>query len=296
MIVWLNGKLVNGADAQISVFDRGFLFGDAVYEVVRFFDGAPVGMDLHVARLAQSLALTSIAGFNPAELPRICAKLLGCNELRNASVYLQVSRGAAATRTHLPVKGTPPTIFACASACGALADLAVLPEVVASSAPDDRWHRCEIKTTALLGNLLPLLAAHEQGADEVILVRNGLVSEGTTSNVFVEVMGQLVTPPVGGHPALLNGVMRTKLLESCAQSGIPCTVRPVTKGELASASEILLTASRRMISAVTTLDGKPVGDGKAGPLGKRANAALVHRLGDECGIALSAMVTPILVL
>ncbi len=296
MIVWLNGKLLEGADAHISVFDRGFLFGDAVYEVVRFFDGAPVGMDLHVARLAQSLAHTSIHGFDPAEFPRICADLLARNELRNASVYLQVSRGAAATRTHLPVKGTSPTVFACASACGPLSDLEVVPEVAAHSAPDERWDRCEIKTTALLGNLLPLLAAHEKGADEVILIRDGFVSEGTTSNVFVEVMGQLVTPPVGTNPPILNGVMRTKLLESCTQAGIPCTVRPVTRDELAAASEIVLTASRRMFSAVTMLNGNPVGDGKAGQLAKRANAALYQRLGHECGVSLGTGATPILAL
>ncbi|MSR28968.1 MAG: hypothetical protein EXS03_05245 [Phycisphaerales bacterium] len=282
MQVWLNGRLVKDSDASISVFDRGFLFGDAVYEVVRFFGSRPVGMDLHIARLRRSLALTSIDGFDAAEFPQICEALLQANSLRDASVYLQVTRGAAAQRTHLPTPGMMPTIFACASACGAISDLDRVPCVSCNTAPDQRWLRCEIKTTALLGNLLPMLAARDLGSDEVILIRNGLLSEGTSTNVFAEVSGRLVTPPVESTPPILNGVMRTRLLEACAQAGIPCSVRPVSDSELRRATEIVLTASRRIFSAVTTLDGTPVGSGGLGPLARRANAALVARLGAEC--------------
>ena len=295
MQVWLNGGLVDSASATISVFDRGFLFGDAVYEVVRYFNGHPVGMDLHVARLEQSLALTSIRGFDAGALRTIGGALLGAHALADASVYLQVSRGAAPTRVHLPTPGMMPTVFACVSACGALAGLDRIPEVAARTARDERWHRCEIKSTALLGNLLPLLDATATGADEAILLRGDLVSEGTSSNVFVEVSGRLVTPPVASDPPILNGVMRTRLLEACAQAGIPCSVRSVSAAELRASSEIVLTASRRMFSAVSTVDGVRVGDGVAGPLARRANAALVERLHRECRIgSASQATTPIL--
>jgi D-alanine transaminase len=285
MQVWLNGRLVNAQDAKISVFDRGFLFGDGVYEVVRFFGGGPVGMDLHIARLNRSLALTRIEGFDATQLQSISTALIEKNGWPNASIYLQVSRGAAPTRTHMPPKGLVPTVFACASECGGIEDLEAPTTAACAVVQDERWHRCEIKTTALLGNVLPMLAVASSGSEEAILVRGGFVSEGTTSNVFAVVRGQLVTPPVDTTPEILNGVMRTRLLEACVYAGIPCSVRPICEEDLRGASEIILTASRRMFSAVTSLDGHSVGCGMIGPIATRANAALVKLLRRECGLA-----------
>lgn len=295
MLVWLNGRVIDGAHASISVFDRGFLFGDAVYEVVRLFDGAPIGMDLHVARLRRSLRLSFIEGFDADEFPSICRTLLEASGLRDGSVYLQVSRGAAATRTHLPPAGMCPTVFACASACGPLSDLERVPAVACMTAPDERWHRCEIKTTALLGNLLPMLAHRDKGIDEVILLRNGMLSEACASNVFVDVGGTLVTPPVDADPPILHGVMRIRLLEACVEAHIPCDVRAVSERELRESQGIIITGSRRIFSAVTTLDGSPISDGTVGPLTQRANAALLARLRRECeAAAANAWATPIL--
>lgn len=285
MIVWLNGRLVPSHEATISVFDRGFLFGDGVYEVIRFFDGMPVGMGLHTARLARSLALTHISGFDAANIAEICQALLTANSLTNAAVYLQISRGAAATRTHMPTPGMAPTVFACASSCGGLDELEHPTTAACAVLPDRRWQHCDIKSTALLGNLLPMFEVAERGAEEAILVRDGFVSEGTSTNVFAVVQGQLVTPPVETTPTILNGVMRVRLLEACAQAGISCSVRPVCEAELREASEIVLTASRRMFSAVTSLDDRAVGTGTIGPIALRANAALVARLRAECSAA-----------
>lgn len=282
MKVWLNGRLVDARDAQISVFDRGFLFGDGVYEVVRFFGGDPVGLDLHSARLAQSLKFIGIRGFDASEFETICRALLDANGLADASIYLQVTRGAATTRTHMPSPDLIPTVFACASACGSLDSIEVPTIAECSTAPDQRWHRCEIKSIALLGNLLPMLDAVERGSEEVILIRDGLVSEGTSTNVFVEVGGRLVTPPLASQPPILHGIMRTRVLEACAQAGVPCSVKPITQAQLESASEIVLTASRRMFSCVTRLDGREVGCGDRGPLALRANRAFVERLRKEC--------------
>jgi len=287
MHVWLNGTIVAAHDAKISVFDRGFLFGDGVYEVVRFFGGAPVAMDLHVARFARSLALTQIHGFDCAQFPTICRELMQRNGLTDASIYVQVSRGAGATRTHMPTPGLVPTVFACASASGAIEELDTPTTASCAIVNDERWQRCEIKSTALLGNLLPMLAIAPSGAEEAILVRNGLVSEGTTTNVFAVVRGQLVTPPVETTPTILNGVMRVRLLEACVKAGISCGVRPISEAELRGASEIILTASRRMFSSVTALDGQTFGCGEVGPIAKRANAALVELLRGECGLSVS---------
>ena len=285
MIVWLNGRLVKSEDAKISVFDRGFLFGDGIYEVIRFFNERPIGMDLHIARLARSLALTHIDGFDAAQFAEICRVLLKENDLSNAAIYFQVSRGAAATRTHMPPKGMQPTVFACASVCGGIEDLETPTTCACAVAKDLRWQHCQIKSTALLGNLLPMFDIAEMGAEEAILIRDGFVSEGTSTNVFAVVQGRLVTPPVESDPPILNGVMRTRLLEACAQSGIPCAVTPMTEAQLRGASEIVLTASRRMFSSVTSLDGTPVGCGSIGPIARRANNALVERLRAECGYA-----------
>lgn len=282
MTVWLNGRLVPAHEATISVFDRGFLFGDGIYEVIRFFDGMPVGMGLHRARLTRSLALTSIAGFDESQFPEICHALLESNTLTNASIYLQVSRGAAATRTHMPTPGMIPTVFACASAAGAIDELEQPTTAACVVMPDRRWQHCEIKSTALLGTLLPMFACAQRGAEEAILIRDGCVSEGTSTNVFAVVHGQLVTPPVDSTPPILNGVMRVRLLEACARAGISSAVRPISEAELRGASEIVLTASRRIFSSVTSLDGVPVGGGSIGPIALRANAALVARLRDEC--------------
>ncbi len=284
MIVWLNGRLLPAHEATISVFDRGFLFGDGIYEVIRFFGGAPVGLGLHTARLTRSLALTHITGFDSAQLESICRALLDANGLSNAAVYLQVSRGSAATRTHMPTPGMTPTVFACVSACGAIEELDRPTTVACAVMPDRRWQHCEIKSTALLGNLLPMFEIASQGAEEAILLRDGVVSEGTSTNVFAVVRGQLVTPPVETTPPILNGVMRVRLLEACAQAGISCAVRPISESDLRGASEIILTASRRMFSSVTSLDGAVVGDGTIGPVALRANAALVARLRAECGL------------
>lgn len=295
MRVWLNGRLVDDKDASISVFDRGFLFGDAVYEVVRLFDGVAVGMDLHTARLRRSLAASFIDGFDASDFAKICALLMEANGLSNGSVYLQVSRGAAQTRLHMPPLGITPTVFACASVCGPLVELERIPSVACATSNDERWHHCEIKTTALLGHLLPMLERRQAGIDEVILFRNGLLSEGCSTNVFVEVGGRLVTPPVDSDPPILHGVMRTRLLESCIEAGVPCDVRPVRQDEVRGSSEIILTASRRIFSAVTTLNGAPVGDGEIGPLARRANAALLARLTRECAPATARTgSTPIL--
>lgn len=287
--VWLNGELTLESAARISVFDRGFLFGDGVYELVRFFGGMPVGMGLHVARLDRSLELARISGFDAGSISVICSALMRDAGLADASVYLQVTRGAATARSHLPPAGLTPTVFAYAMPCAGIEELGALHLCAAGLVADRRWERCEIKTVALMGNILGMLECQPHGAEEAIFHRRGLVSEGASTNVFIVRDGRVVTPPVESDPPILHGVMRARMIEACVDAGIPCSVRPIPVAELASADEILLSASKRMLSSVATLDGVPVrGARSPDALAPRVLAALRARVTRECAPVSSA--------
>ncbi len=267
-VVSLNGGIVPAAEARVSVFDRGFLFGDGVYEVVRCFAGRWLDMDLHVGRLRKSLVAVGIDPTVADELPRAAHALLGGRPL-DASIYLQVTRGAASTRVHLPTPGLVPTVMAMLSPTESLEALRALPAPLAIDAVtcvDSRWLRLDIKSISLMGALLPLLEAHRQGAGEVIFTRDGLLAEGGASNVFLVIDGRLVTPPLG-DPPMLHGCLRTRLLAVAIERGIPTTVRRVLAGELQRAEAIFTTGSRSLIRTVRSLDGAPVGDPTGRPCG-----------------------------
>lgn len=277
-IAWINDALVPIERAQVSVLDRGFLFGDGVYELVRYFDGVGVGMELHERRLARSLDLARIGGFDASRLPAIGDALLGANDLRDATVYLQVTRGAAPSRAHVPPPSIRPTVFALAAAAPPLSALDGPEPVRAILLPDDRWRRCEIKTISLMGNVLAAMDANEQGADEAILHRDGLVSEGGSTNVFAWSRGRLITPAAGAWPAILRGVSRDQLIDAARDDGIEVEQRPLPVDELRRADEIFITSSRRLLSAVVELDGNPVGPGVPGAAATRMFDLLRPRL------------------
>ena len=286
MKVHLNGTLVPQSEARVSAFDRGFLFGDGVYEMVRFFGGVGVAMDLHVARLAQSLELTGIHGFAATDLARISHELLHANGLRDASVYLQVTRGAGATRSHMPQPGLAPTVVALASATPALDAFTAPDPLRAIVRPDLRWHRCEIKTVSLAGNILSLLEAQAAGADECILVRGGLVGEGAYTNVAIVTGGTVVTCPLGdGAAPVLHGTMRCWMLEAAREAGVRHEVRRVREDELRTADEVLVQSSRRLVAGVVELDGRRVGDGAPGPACRALFAAMHGRIAREVAAA-----------
>lgn len=264
--VFLNGSIVDQRDAHISVLDRGFLFGDGVYELLRFFDGHGVGVDAHARRLARSLELARIRGFDAAELDGICRRLLDANGLRDGVVYLQVTRGAGAVRAHVPTEPLTPTVFAMATPAEPISSLLAPQEVAAITAEDLRWRLCEIKTLSLMGNILHLLDADAHGASEAVLHRDGWVGEGAYSNVAIVRNGMLVTPPIAEDPPILHGTARADLLHAARAAGIRAEVRKISLDELRAADEIMITSSRRLVSAVTTLDGRPVRDGRAGPV------------------------------
>lgn len=286
MLAWVNGELVPEERAQVSVLDRGFLFGDGVYELVRYFDGHGVALDLHVARLARSLELARIDGFDATRLGAIARELMRANGLSDASVYLQVTRGAGATRSHMPQPGLAPTVVALASATPALGTFTAPDALRAIVRPDLRWHRCEIKTVSLAGNILSLLEAQAAGADECILVRGGLVGEGAYTNVAIVTGGTVVTCPLGdGAAPVLHGTMRCWMLEAAREAGVPHEVRRVREDELRTADEVLVQSSRRLVAGVVELDGRRVGDGAPGPACRTLFAAMRARIEREVASA-----------
>jgi len=288
--IHLNGRLVDERDAHISVLDRGFLFGDGVYELIRYFDGYGVGEDAHARRLARSLALAKIDGFDAATLPALCRDTIAVNDLRDAVVYVQVTRGAGRTRAHVPTERLTPTVVVIATPGEPLSSLVAPGEIAAVTAEDLRWKLCEIKTISLMGNILHLLEADAHGANEAILHRDGFVGEGAYSNIALVRNGTMVTTPIAEDPPILHGTARADLLAAAAACGIPTEVRRVRLEELAHADELMITSSRRLASAVVRLDGRPVGDGIAGPVTRKLFDAMRLAIGD--GIARGASGSP----
>ena len=290
MKIHLNGRIVDEADARISVLDRGFLFGDGVYELLRAFDGHLVGLDAHARRLARSLELARIGGFDASRLGALCHEALHANGLRDGVVYVQVTRGAGRVRAHVPTEPLSPTVVAIATPAEPLASLVAPQEVSGITAEDLRWKMCEIKTISLMGNILHLLDADAAGANEAILHRDGRVGEGAYSNVAILSRGTLVTTPIAEEPPILHGTARADLLAAARDCGIPAEIRGIPLDELRAADEILITSSRRLASAVTRLDGRTVGTGGAGPATTRLFAAMREQIARE--LALRPSTTP----
>jgi D-alanine transaminase len=290
MKVWLNGRILDESQAQVSVLDRGFLFGDGVYEVVRYFarPGAPpwgASEAMHAARLARSLRLSRIEGFDAGGLPHVAKELLAANGLSDASLYLQVTRGAGATRAHVPGGPLVPTVFASVTPCEPIGQVREPSAIRAITLEDLRWRLCSIKTVSLMGNILALLEADGHGAQEAILHRGGLVGEGAYSNVLCVREGTLVTPPIDDDPPILHGVTRVDVLDAARAAGVPVEVRPLPLAELREADEIMISASRRLVSGVTHLDGEPVGRGEVGPVTRRVFTAFRNAIAAGCAPA-----------
>ena len=270
-VAWLDGAFLPLAEARVPVLDRGFLFGDAVYEVIPVYGGRPCRMDEHLARLSASLAATAIPEpHDRATWRNLLGRLVEANGGGDLALYLQVTRGVAPKRDHAIAPGLVPTVFAMAMPIAPRPPELGERGLAAVTVADSRWARCQIKATTLLANVLHKREATEQDADDALLVRDGHVIEATASNVFAVLDGVAVTPPV--DPVMLTGVTRNLVLELAAAGGIETREAPLPVADLARASEVWLTSSTREVSPVTTLDGRPVGDGRPGPLWRRIDA------------------------
>ena len=265
--VYLNGEFLPPERASVSVFDRGFIFGDGVYEVIPVFGGRLFRLPHHLTRLERSAAEIRLR--NPlthAEWEQVFARLVRDNGGGDQSVYLQITRGVA-PRDHAFPPGATPTVFAYAQPVKYPAPDAIAPGVAAVTAGDVRWLRCDIKAIALLANALLRQQAIDQGAAEAILIRDGMAMEGAASNIFVVRNGTLITPPAG--PLILTGITRDLVLELAQANGIPAREEPIPEAALHDADEIWLTSSVREVTAVTQLNDRPVGSGRPGPLHAR---------------------------
>jgi len=269
-MVFLNGQFLPIEEARVPVLDRGFIFGDGVYELVPVYSRVAFRLDEHLARLERSLRETRIRNpYSRREWSDILYRVVDAQPFEDQGVYFQVTRGVA-RRDHSFPKDAQPTVFMMSNALVTPPKDAVQSGVAAVSAQDYRWLRCDIKSISLIGNCLLRQLSSEAGAAETILLRDGKLTEASASNVFVVRQGVILSPPK--THLILPGITYDVVLELARSSGIPLELREVAEDELRGADEIWLTSSSKEVLAVTSLDSRPVGAGRPGPLFARMYA------------------------
>jgi D-alanine transaminase len=277
----LNGELIERKDAKVDIEDRGYQFGDGVYEVIRVYNGRMFTADEHIKRLFESGEKIGLKlGYSKEVLKEKLEQLTGRNKLDSGIVYLQFSRGTS-PRNHAFPNGDVPAAFV------AYTREVIRPEdnmqsgIKAILNEDIRWLRCDIKSLNLLGNLLAKQKAAQAGCFEAIQHRGSTVTEGSSSNLFIVNDGKLVT-----HPAdhfILNGISRQKVLELSRENDIPFEERAFTIDELLSADEVFLSSTTAEVMPVIEIDGSPVKDGKPGELTQRVQGLFLEKIEKECG-------------
>jgi D-alanine transaminase len=268
--VYLNGQFLALEDAKISVLDRGFIYGDGVYELVPVYSRRPYRLRQHLARLQRSL--DGIRLVNPhtgAEWEAIIAGLIGRMAFADQGVYLQVTRGAA-KRDHAFPAGVAPTVFMMSNPLALPSREQIERGVAVITAVDERWLHCDLKTISLLGNVLARQLAVDAGATETVLFRNGYLTEASASNVLLVRDGVIVAPPKDNQ--ILPGITYDVAFELAREGGLPIEMRPVAKDEALAADEMWLSSSTKEVLAVTSLDGRPFAGGKPGPLFRKVYA------------------------
>ncbi len=276
MIVYFNGCFIPKEEAKISPDDRGFVFADGIYEVVRSYSGRLFEFEAHLKRLTRSLREIHISFAESAGLRDICEALIRDNDLqRDATVYIQISRGAAPRKHSFPDESTPPTVFISASAFEP-------PEaywqkgIKAVLVPDIRWSRCDIKATALLSNVLANQRAYENHAQEALFVRDGAITEGSHTNFCAVFDGQLITFPESNY--ILSGITRGVILDICRELGIPFREFPVFERDLKRADECMILGTTTEVMPVVQVDEWKVGDGTPGPVTVKLQKAFRERV------------------
>ena len=275
---WLDGELLPLAEARISPLDRGFLFADGVYEVIPVHRGRPFLLRQHLERLERSLAAIRLA--NPHSMVQWAGILAGLAAAAGGSemlLYVQVTRGAEHGRNHLFPAGVRPTVFAFAGPYPAPAPRVLEEGLAAVTLDDTRWARCDIKSVALLANVLLRQEAADRGADEALLVRDGLLLEGSSSSLFLCIGGTLVTPP--NDHRILPGTSRDAVLE-LAQGWLPAQVCPLESREIENCDELWIASAGRGVLPVTRVDGRAIGTGRPGPLWAGMHGRLQRHLDD----------------
>jgi D-alanine transaminase len=267
-IAYLNGSYLPLENAHVSVMDRGFLFGDGVYEVIPVYGKQLFRLAHHLRRLQDSLDAVRISNpLSDEEWEHILTELITQNTGSDQAIYLQVTRGMAPKRDHAFPEDTQPTVFAVSTPSPPPIEIDSITGIRAVTLDDIRWKHCNIKAITLLPNVLLRQEAIDAGSAEAILINDGFAIEGAASNIFIVSNGMLITPP-NSH-ALLPGITRDLILELAADNSIPCREADIPVESLLNADEIWLSSSTREISPVTRLDDITVGAGVPGPLWKR---------------------------
>ena len=266
-MVFLNGKLLPAGEAQVSVLDRGFIFGDGVYELVPVYSRVPFRLDEHLVRLERSLGETRIRNpYSRAEWRSHIYKLVDAQPFDDQGVYFQVTRGVA-KRDHAFPKDATPTVFMMSNPLVVPTREQVERGVAVVTTQDNRWLRCDLKTTSLLGNVLMRQLAVDRDAIETVMFRDGHLTEASASNVLIVRDGVVIAPPKDN--LILPGITYDATLEIARDAGVQLEVRPVPHAEAMHADEMWLSSSTKEVLAVTTVDGHPYGSGKPGPVFRR---------------------------
>jgi D-alanine transaminase len=266
-MVFLNGRFLPIEDAKVPVLDRGFIFGDGVYELVPVYSRVPFRVEEHLARLERSLAEVRIKNpYTRTQWREIIDQLIAEQPFEDQGVYFQVTRGVA-KRDHAFPAGVEPTVFVMSNALVNPARELVEKGGAAVTAVDNRWLRCDIKSISLLGNCMLRQLSADAGATETIMFRDGKLTEASASNVFIVAEGVIIGPPKSN--LILPGITYDVVAEIAQLQHMPLELRDVAEAEVRSADEVWVTSSSKEVLAIVTLDGKPVGDGRPGPLFKR---------------------------
>ncbi len=274
-IVYLNGEFLPLAEARIPVLDRGFIYGDGVYEVVPIYHRQPFRMAQHLARLQHSLDGIRLPNPHTAEQwDALIRELAAKQPMADQALYLQVTRGVA-RRDHAFPAGVAPTVFMMSNPLPLPSREQVDRGVAVITALDNRWQRCDLKTTSLIGNVLMRQLAVDQGAVETVMFRDGLLTEASASNVLVVRGGTVLAPPK--DHLILPGITYDATLEFTRAAGVPLEVRKVTREEALTADEMWLSSSTKEVLAITRLDGVPFAGGAPGPVFRRVWEAFQAR-------------------
>ena len=272
---YLNGEFTQLQNAKISVMDRGFIFGDGIYEVVPVYGGQPFRFAQHMARLERSLAELRITNpMSRAEWAAIASKLIADyaqstgadGQNGDQMIYIQVSRGVA-MRDHVMPENITPTVFVMSNKMSVPSEAVRQQGVACVTADDFRWEKAHIKSTSLLGAVFSRQISFDAGATETVMFRDGYLSEAAASNVWVVKNGKLLGTPKDN--LVLEGIRYGLIEELCQQQGIGFELRRISRAEVLQADELLLSSASKEVLAITTLDGQPVGNGRPGPVGER---------------------------
>lgn len=270
-LVYLNGAYTPISEAKIPVLDRGFIFGDGIYEVIPVYGRKMFRADQHLARLFRSLASVSISNpHSKEEWLQLIGKVMDAHEAEDQMVYLQVTRGVA-KRSHAFPKDAQPTVFIMTNPITLPPDAVRAKGAACVSMEDKRWLRCEIKSTSLLGNVLAAQNAAEHAATECIQFRDGFLTEASSSNVWVVKDGVLMGPPKDN--LILEGIRYGLIEELCKASGIPLVTRRIAREEVFAADEVLLSSATKEVLAVISIDDQTIGKGQPGPIYSKLYAA-----------------------